>query len=143
MTIDDYDNIWIGTIYDNGLKKFDGTNWTDYDTSNSGILSNGLTFIEIDEYGNKWIGHRFEGLSVFNEGGVVSVEEESTTKKLLPENFTLYQNYPNPFNPSTTISYSIPKRSNVTLKVFDVLGSEVATLVKEEQPQGNYEIDFD
>ena len=51
--------------------------------------------------------------------------------------------YPNPFNPSTTIKYSIPKQSNVTLKVFDVLGSEVATLVNKEQPQGNYEVEFD
>ncbi len=61
----------------------------------------------------------------------------------LPTEYSLSQNYPNPFNPSTTIKYSIPKRSNVTLKVFDVLGSEVNTLVNKEQPQGNYEVEFD
>jgi hypothetical protein len=55
----------------------------------------------------------------------------------------LAQNYPNPFNPSTTIKYSIPKQSNVTIKVFDVLGREVTTLVNKEQSQGNYEVDFD
>ena len=61
----------------------------------------------------------------------------------LPNAFSLEQNYPNPFNPSTTINYQIPELSFVTLKVYDVLGSEVATLVNKELPVGNYEIEFD
>lgn len=61
----------------------------------------------------------------------------------VPTKFALAQNYPNPFNPCTSIKYSLPKQSNVTLKVFDVLGSEVATLISKEQSQGNYEIEFD
>jgi len=60
-----------------------------------------------------------------------------------PVNFALEQNYPNPFNPSTIISYGIPVKSNVTLKVFDVLGNEVAILVNEEKPAGSYEVEFD
>ncbi|MBK9098053.1 MAG: T9SS type A sorting domain-containing protein [bacterium] len=67
-----------------------------------------------------------------------------------PEEFTLYQNYPNPFNPSTIIRFSITsviasgvKQSQlVTLKVYDVLGKEVATLVDEEKPAGIYEVEF-
>jgi hypothetical protein len=51
-------------------------------------------------------------------------------------------NYPNPFNPTTTIRYNIPKRSNVTLKVHDVLGTEIAILVDEEKPTGSYELEF-
>jgi len=47
------------------------------------------------------------------------------------------------FNPSTTIKYSIARQNNVTFKVFDIVGSEVATLVNKKQPQGYYEIDFD
>jgi hypothetical protein len=53
--------------------------------------------------------------------------------------FGLAQNYPNPFNPSTTISFTIPLRSRVTLKIFDVIGREVATLVSDELTAGNYQ----
>jgi len=56
--------------------------------------------------------------------------------------FKLDANYPNPFNPSTTISFSVPERAVVTLKVYDILGNEVATLVNEEKPAGEYEVEF-
>jgi len=56
--------------------------------------------------------------------------------------FKLLQNYPNPFNPSTIIEYQIPELSFVTIKVYDVLGSEIITLVNEDKPNGNYEIEF-
>ena len=61
---------------------------------------------------------------------------------LAPDEFTLYQNYPNPMNPTTTIRYRIPKVGNVTLKIFDMLGAEVATLVSKYQSEGNYEVNF-
>ncbi|MGQ9820182.1 MAG: T9SS type A sorting domain-containing protein, partial [Candidatus Kapaibacteriales bacterium] len=61
---------------------------------------------------------------------------------LLPEYFSLEQNYPNPFNPSTNIEYRISSEAFVTLKVYDILGNEVATLVNEEKPAGKYKVNF-
>jgi hypothetical protein len=59
-----------------------------------------------------------------------------------PGQFSLSQNYPNPFNPETKINYSLPERSLVTLKIFDILGKVVATLVNEERPAGNFTVSF-
>ena len=70
---------------------------------------------------------------------IVSVEQVSSE---IPTEFSLNQNYPNPFNPSTTITYSIPKESIVTLKIFNAIGEEVATLVNEFKQVGNYEASF-
>ncbi|MCX6149795.1 MAG: T9SS type A sorting domain-containing protein [Ignavibacteriales bacterium] len=72
--------------------------------------------------------------------GILSDVNDS---KIIPEEYKLYQNFPNPFNPTTTIKYSIPERSGVELKIFDVLGKEVTTLVNEEKTAGNYEVKFD
>jgi len=60
----------------------------------------------------------------------------------IPETYALEQNFPNPFNPSTTIRYQIPKDGLVTLKIYDILGAEVATLVNEEKAAGKYEVNF-
>lgn len=61
----------------------------------------------------------------------------------IPITATLTQNYPNPFNPTTTISYSLPQREFVSMKVYDVLGNEIVTLVNEEKALGNYSVEFD
>jgi hypothetical protein len=74
--------------------------------------------------------------------GTQEVVGELNVNLTLPERFSLDQNYPNPFNPSTTIRYSIPNSEFVTLKIYDVLGNEVATLVNEEKPAGSYEVEF-
>ena len=70
---------------------------------------------------------------------ILSAEDNSNS----PVNeFVLFQNYPNPFNPSTRIKYTIEKESFVQLKVYDVLGNEVKTLVNEEKPSGTYGVEF-
>ncbi len=66
----------------------------------------------------------------------------ANTRTDVPTRFTLYQNYPNPFNPSTTIKFELPKTSRVSLRVYDVIGREVSTLVDDERPAGKYEVQF-
>jgi len=70
-------------------------------------------------------------------------DDNGTISKSLPEEYALYQAYPNPFNPSTTISYQLPMQSQVTLKIFDVLGREVATLVNGVEEPGYKSVNFD
>jgi Bacterial Ig domain/Carbohydrate binding module (family 35)/Secretion system C-terminal sorting domain/Cellulase (glycosyl hydrolase family 5) len=70
---------------------------------------------------------------------VLAVKDNSN----IPQTYSLQQNYPNPFNPSTTIRYQIPKAGFVKLRVFDILGNEVATLVNEYKSPNNYEAKFD
>jgi hypothetical protein len=76
---------------------------------------------------------------VYGDTTTVGVEDEENP---IASDFKLEQNYPNPFNPTTSIQYSISSRQFVTLKVYDVLGNEIATLVNEEKPAGEYEVEF-
>ena len=74
-------------------------------------------------------------------GDVTSVEE--IYENVIPEKFYLSQNYPNPFNPSTTIEFQLPEAGAVTLKVYDVLGEEIKTLIDQRMNSGNYKVNFD
>ncbi len=76
------------------------------------------------------------GCYEFTNASVVNEEN-------IPQSFQLFQNYPNPFNPNTKIKYMLPFASSVSIKVFNALGNEVATLVDEEKPAGEYQVEFD
>ncbi|GJQ61214.1 MAG: hypothetical protein SCALA702_02670 [Melioribacteraceae bacterium] len=85
----------------------------------------------------------FGGMVYFDalqtDAEVTYVEESNLT----PDNFRLFQNHPNPFNPATQIKYQLKESSNVKLTVYDMLGSEIETLVNSEQPAGTYSVSFD
>ncbi|MFZ2863664.1 MAG: T9SS type A sorting domain-containing protein [Ignavibacteriaceae bacterium] len=70
---------------------------------------------------------------------VVGIDDQGS----LPLAFDLKQNYPNPFNPSTKIAFTLSEKSLTTLKVYDILGNEIITLINEEKPAGTYEVNFD
>ncbi len=113
----------------------------------SGYLANKGTFI--DSYGNSITLPSYSGINHFYYSKFITGIEED---KLNNKTFTLSQNYPNPFNPTTIIKYSIPSELSplpggvrgglVTLKVYDILGREISTLVNKNQKPGNYEVEF-
>ena len=90
-------------------------------------------------------------IEILNEGVVYWVETEvllgtvglEDSVDLLPISFSLKQNFPNPFNPMTTISYSLPEQSTISLTVYDVRGQEITTLQNEVKPPGNYKAQWD
>jgi hypothetical protein len=79
-------------------------------------------------------------------GAVIDVQYTSitgiTSEQLNTMSFNLLQNYPNPFNPSTTINYSLAKEGHVRLTIYNAIGSQVATVVNEYRPAGNYSVQF-
>lgn len=85
---------------------------------------------------------KLDGVRILTSWGALltAVEEEYST---LPTTFNLYQNYPNPFNPSTVIKYQVPQNTFVNINVYDVLGNQIRTLVREEKAAGSYELRFD
>lgn len=110
--------------------------WKDLTTT---ITSNEVIgSISIDHF---WGYMDFDYIDVNIEGVTVSNEQEEMLD--LPAELTLNQNYPNPFNPSTNISYTIPRRSLVKLKVFNSVGQEVATIVDGIQSSGNHSVSWD
>jgi hypothetical protein len=98
-----------------------------------------LTDIELfPDYDNAASWHASK--KMHGEPGIRNVFVRPDKEKSLPETFTLLQNYPNPFNSSTVISFSLPSESYVLLKVFDVMGREVATLIDEKLSAGNHSL---
>ncbi|MDP3831725.1 MAG: T9SS type A sorting domain-containing protein, partial [Ignavibacteriaceae bacterium] len=83
-----------------------------------------------------------KGFSIFDTLKVMSIPVNINDVESIPNDYSLSQNYPNPFNPITKINYTIPQTGLVTIKVFDILGKEITTLVNEEKKSGNHKIEF-
>jgi len=88
------------------------------------------------------LGKAKDDLSAAIKGLVLTSTGIATEENNIPSEYKLAQNYPNPFNPSTAISYQLPEAGNVTLKVYDILGNEVADLVNEYKNAGRYSVEF-
>ena len=131
--IDKKNNKWIANE-GGGFVIYNDTNWN----YNSLFELNTTEDFKEDEYGNMWIGQSGR-LLVYNPNGVIGIDD---IVEEIPSCCNIYQNYPNPFNPTTKINFSIQKQGLVTLKVYDMLGREVAALINETKNAGNYSIDF-
>lgn len=126
-------------------KSYDGSIWSQ--SLQVSDAANDVTGLQKPEVGDidgstpvfAYVGGNYMGVYFDNYSWTpVSVENE-----IIPTNFSLEQNYPNPFNPSTLIKFSIPENSLVTIKVYDIIGNEVATLVSGEIESGNHQVTFD
>ncbi len=116
--------------------KNDGVTWTQ---NNDGLTDLELYSMAIDSFGIIYIGTGKSG--VFRtQFSTTSVHQSNVS---LPSNITLDQNYPNPFNPSTIISYQLPLATHISLKVYNILGQEVAILVNGYNELGRYSVTFE
>ena len=116
-----------------------------YTTNNGGSWTkvglDGLAVRALIAYGDSIYAVTYtDGMYVLTKTGSTGVKDKPVSA---PGSFALYQNYPNPFNPSTKIDYQLPEKSFVTMKVFDILGRQVSTLVNEEESAGEHEATFD
>jgi photosystem II stability/assembly factor-like uncharacterized protein len=128
MTLEDPIGIWLSSDV--------GANWEE---RNTGLLEKRVRCLAFNASDHLFIGTH--GGGVFRSKESTVTVEDFTLE--MPNSFSLAQNYPNPFNSSTTIQFSLPKTSFVTLKVYNMLGEEVSTLVAENLTGGNYHIEWD
>ncbi|GAB4290631.1 MAG: hypothetical protein Kow0098_09400 [Ignavibacteriaceae bacterium] len=122
-----YHNFWDSTVYNIPGNIYVQTG--DQFTAMSGILYYTFGQYKLNPRKND----DFEGY----------LPSDVKTIQSVPDKFELSQNYPNPFNPSTVISYSLPRESKVMMKVYNILGQEIITLVNQTQPAGSYKVSFD
>lgn len=113
-----------------------GNSWTSLGMGGFGVSSLMVNPGSSDVYVGTKEGKVF---SISNSGGVTSAEKETA----MPTEFELAQNYPNPFNPSTTIQFALPVAGNYSLKVYNIIGQEVANLIQSELTAGVHKINFD
>jgi photosystem II stability/assembly factor-like uncharacterized protein len=150
-----------GSTWSNDTLSFFGMSFTiDFRTYNEGWSASGYKFLLTTNRGETWsefatpdsaviydlqFTDARNGYAVGDDGVILKLDPSlvnAEDEKFIPDEFILYQNYPNPFNPSTNIRFQIAESGIVSLKIYDVLGNEVATLISEELTPGSYEVEF-
>jgi photosystem II stability/assembly factor-like uncharacterized protein len=135
MHVFDANTILVGGVFGYLKKSTDGgTTFTNIPF----ISNNGITTMSFVNAATGWI---------MGEGGMIIRTDDiltnnTVTETQIPKEYMLSQNYPNPFNPATKISFEMPKSGLVSLKIYDVLGREVAAVINEYRQAGKYTIDF-
>ncbi len=133
-------HVYIGTDIGVFVSTDGGGNWQDF---NDG-LPDAVQGMDLNiTYANNVIRVMTHGNGAYERKLLSQIPVGVEPDPIVVSSFKLEQNYPNPFNPSTTISWQLPVDAFVSLKVYDVLGNEVASLVNEEKPAGIYEVEFD
>jgi|GEM_PF-1010670 len=121
-----------------------GNSWTNISNENVIPATGFLYGVTLCQRGYPWVSGG--NSSIFTTAIVDTTTEDTTTTSVnglnSPGTYTIYQNYPNPFNPETFISYSLPKSCHVEVKVFDMLGKEISTLVNEVKQSGTHMVRF-
>jgi hypothetical protein len=117
-----------------------GINWgyQQPDTAFYNGIYNAIDFL------NSATGWAYEGNGIHttNGGGPIIFTSIKNINEIIASDYKLFQNYPNPFNPNTVIGYSLLKNGYVVLKIYDIIGKEVTTLVNKNQKAGKYEVQF-
>ena len=120
----------------------ESTDWVKIGFVGGNVNSTETKYYSFEDY-SLGVGKYVYRLKQLDYNGNYKYSQEVEVTILPADNFILNQNYPNPFNPVTRISYSIPENTFTTLKVYDILGNDIQTLVNRELPAGSYEVEFD
>ena len=164
-----WNNVWVdfsqinytndskGNVLTSVYQNYQNSKWNDYSQSVFTYDANGN---ELTGYNSQWLTNQwkpadasfdvkingndyyFTGYFINLKYILVNTTGIAADNNSLVNGYSLSQNYPNPFNPSTKISYSLPSDSRVTLEVYNITGKRISQLVNQEQPAGNYSVDF-
>ncbi len=122
---------------------YESPGWTKHSVDDSLAGASGLTVNDVngDSMPDIVVCAETDGQVVLYTSPLVSGVSEDITSKI-PNTITLLQNYPNPFNPTTTIHFALPKSSLVTLRIYNLLGQKIETLINEQKPAGEYKVNW-
>ena len=145
LAIDSSGNVWCGhkaTDADHVmLSNFDGSStWTAYDINSGANTYIDVTAIVVDFSGDIWAATAGEGVARLRFNSSAAPDNDNP---IVPNNFILHQNYPNPFNPATTIEFSLPSKSDISISIYNMLGQQIKTLIDKTVRAGKHAVQWD